>query len=102
MRSKSRTESQVEELPGLLARNRRVLEIEGVLAMDVGQVDVEQPALLLHVVIERRARNRRVEHELVEIGLVRDGVFDLAGDILRRVMFQAQNSGAQQHDAVLP
>ncbi|MCL5746157.1 MAG: C-terminal helicase domain-containing protein, partial [Acidobacteria bacterium] len=42
---------------------------KGVLAMNIGQVDIEQPALVFHFAVERRARNRRVEHELVEIGL---------------------------------
>ena len=54
-----------------------MLEVEAELAVNVRQVDVEQPALFGHVAIERRARHRRVEHELVQVGLVRDGVLDL-------------------------
>ncbi len=61
----------------------------------------EQPALFLHLVIERRTRNGRVQHELVEIGLVRDGVLDLGGDVFGCVMFQPQNGGPQENDAVL-
>ena len=78
-----------------------MLEVERVLAVNVGQVHIEQAVLPGHLGIERRARDWRVEHELVQIGLVRDGVLDLFVDVLRRVVFQPDNGGAQQHDAVL-
>src|ERR1022692_4325200 len=96
-------ESRVDELLRLFARNGGMLEIETVLPVDVRQVDIiQQPALQGHLVVERRARNRRVEHELVEVGLVRDGALDLFADVLRRVMLQPQNGGAEKYNAVLP
>ena len=102
LRSKSRRNAHSRNVLGFLARDGGVLEVEGVLAVDVGQVDVRAcgPAAAISV-IERRAGHRRVEHELVEIGLVRDGVLDLFVDVLGRVMFQPDDGGAQQHDAVL-
>ena len=87
---------------GFFARNGGVLEIELVLAVDVGQIDALQHAPLLgHFGEERRARHGRVEHELVEIGVVRHGVLDLLLDILRRVMLQPDDGRTQQLDAVL-
>ena len=66
-----------------------MLEVECVLAVYVRQVHIEHSALPRHLEIERRAGDRRVEHELVQIGLVRDRVLDLFVDVLRRVVFQA-------------
>ena len=79
-----------------------MLEIELVLAVNIGQVDIRQhAALFLHLGEERRAGHRRVEHELVEIRVVRHGVLDLVFDVLRRVVLQADDRRAQQLDAVL-
>ena len=76
---------------GFVARDGGVLEIELVLAVDIGQVHAfEHASLLAHLGVERRAGHRRVEHELVEIGIVRHGVLDLRADVLRRVVLQTR------------
>src|ERR1035437_7260248 len=93
-------EGPIQQTGGLLARDGGVLEVEGVLAVDIGQVHIDQAPLFGHLEIERRAGDRRVEHELVQIGLVRDGALDLLDDVFRRVMFQTDDGGAEQHDAV--
>ena len=63
----------------LVAPDGCVREVELELAMDVRQIDVGQDASLRReLAIERRAGNRRVQHELVGIGLVCDSVIDLA------------------------
>ena len=47
-----------------------MFEVELVLAVDVGEVHVEQPAFLLHLLVERRARHGRIQHELVKVGVM--------------------------------
>src|SRR5664280_72215 len=51
-------EGPIQQTGGLLARDGGVLEVEGVLAVDIGQVHVEQAPLFGHRRIERRTRNR--------------------------------------------
>src|ERR1017187_10233620 len=94
-------ECPIQQTGGLLARDGGVLEVESVLAVDIGQVHVEQAPLPGHLGIERRTGDRGVEHELVQIGLVGEGMLDLFVNVLRRMVFQADDSGAEQHDAVL-
>ena len=78
-----------------------VPEVELVLAVDVGQIDViEHPPLRLHLRVQRRARHRRVQHELVAVGVVRDGVLDLGADVVGRVVLQADDGRALHADAV--
>ncbi len=87
-------ERRVQESFGRFTRNGCVPEVETVLPVYVRQVDImEQPALLIHFAIERRTRNRRVQHELVKVGFVRNGSLDLLDDVFGRVVFQPQNSG---------
>ena len=50
--------------------------------------------------MQRRAGDGRVEHELVEVGIVADGVVDGVVDVLRRVVFQADDRRAEDADAV--
>ena len=88
---------------GILARNGRVLEVEPVLAVNVGQIDAWQHApLRFHLGKQRRAGHRRVEHELVEVGIVRHRVFEFGLDVLGGMVFEAHDGGPQQLDAVLP
>ena len=80
-----------------------MLEIEPVLAVNVGQIDAWQhESLLVHLGKQRRAGHRRVEHELVEVGIVRHRVLQFGLDILGGMVFQAHNGRTQQFDAVLP
>ena len=58
----------------------------------------QQRSLALVFLIERRARHRRVEHELVKIGVVRDGIIDHAVDVFRRVRFEPDDAGSQDAD----
>ena len=50
--------------------------------------------------VQRRAGDRRVEHELVEVGIVPGRMLDRRVDVLRRVVFQADDRRAQHADAV--
>ena len=71
-------EGPVEQALGVIAGDGGVLEIEFELAVNVGQIDaVEHAAFFFHLLEQRRSRDRRVEHELVEVRSVRDGVLDL-------------------------
>ena len=101
LRSKSRRNAQSRNRLESSREMAAWLEVELVLAVDVGQVHVvEHAALLRHLGVQRRAGHGRVEHELVEIGVVRDGVLDLRSDVLGRVVLQADDGRAQQLDAV--
>ena len=77
--------------------------VEDRLAVDVAQLVL---ALVLHhalgrkLGVQRRAGDGRVEHELVEVGVVPGGVLDGLVDVLRRVVFQADDRRAQHADAV--
>src|ERR1035438_6279276 len=53
-------ESPVEPFARFFAGDGGVPEIEGVLAVDVGQIHVEQPTLFGHVGIKRRPRHGRI------------------------------------------
>src|SRR5271157_606914 len=71
-------EGPIEQALRVVARDGRVLEVELELPVDVGEVHaVEHAAFLLHLLEERGARHRSVQHELVEVGAVRDRIFDL-------------------------
>ena len=50
--------------------------------------------------VQRRAGDRRVEHELVEVGVVPGRMLDRRVDVLRRVLFQADDRRTQHADAV--
>ena len=79
-------ESSVQKTLGIVARNGGVPEVELELPVDIGQVHlVEQAPFVLHLLIQGRAGHRRVEHELVEVGVVGDGELDLLLD------FSSQN-----------
>src|SRR6185369_14859440 len=94
------TKGAVEQTLRVLARDRGVAEVEPVLPVDVGQVYVRQHSpLAAHLGEQRRARYRRVEHELVEIGIVRYRVLDLVVNILRGMVLQPDDRRAQQLDA---
>ena len=66
-----------------------MLEVELVLPMNIGQIHVEKLFLLGHFGVQRRPRHGGVEHELVEISRMRHRVLDLAANVFRRVVFQA-------------
>ena len=61
---------------------------------------VEHAAFVGHLLEQRRARDGSVEHELVEVGLVGDGVLDLRLNVLGSVMFQADDCGALHANAM--
>jgi len=91
----------IEKAFGVFAGNGGVLEVEFELAVDVGEVhEIEHAALFFHFAVEWRARHWRVEHELMEIGLVAASVLDLVGDIGGCMVLQANNRGALHADAV--
>ena len=77
--------------------------VEDQLPVDVAEVVL---ALVLHQAlgrklgVQRRAGDRRVEHELVEVGVVPGGVVDRLVDVLGRVVFQADDRRAEHADAV--
>ena len=76
-------------------------EIEFVLAVNVGQIDsVQHPSLLGHLLIKRRSRYRRVQHELMKVSVMRDGIFNFFRDVVAGVMFQANDRGTQHADAM--
>ena len=81
----------------------RMAVVEDELPVNVGQVilaGVLHPSLGRKLGVQRRAGDGRVEHELVEVGVVPGGVLDGLVDILRRVVFQADDRRAQHADAV--
>src|SRR5690349_10569042 len=70
-------ECPLQESFGFLSRNCRVLKVEFVLPVNVGEIyTLQHAALRLHLRIKRCARDRRVEHELMEVGFVRHSVLD--------------------------
>src|SRR5690242_6668580 len=71
-------ERVIEESLRLVARNGRMPEIELVLAVNVREIHIEQPAFTRHLAIERRSRHWRVQHELMEVRVVLDRVLDFA------------------------
>src|SRR5271166_1858406 len=93
----------IEEALRFVARDGSMLKVELELPVNVGEVyAVEHPAFFLHLGKQRRSWHRRVQHELMEVGAMRNRVFDFLLDILRRVVFEADDGGTQQLDAVLP
>ena len=69
--------------------------------MDIGGVNVrQQTALFGHFLVKRRARNRRVQHELVEVGLVADRRFDFLGDVVGRMVLESDDGRALHSNAV--
>src|SRR5207248_6731394 len=67
-------EGPVEEPLRVVTGNSAVQEVEFVLTVDVGVVHVgEQTTFSGDLLVKWRAGNRRVEHELMEVGLVVDG-----------------------------
>ena len=81
----------------------RVPVVEDELPVDVAEVilaGVLHAPLGRQLGVQRRAGDGRVEHELVEIGIVADGVLDGLVDVFRRVVLQADDRRAQHADAV--
>jgi len=73
-----------------------VPEVEFVLSMGVGEVNVGQkPALFGHLPVKRRARYRCVQHALVEIGLVVNRVLNLFGHVVWCVVLQSNEYSPQ-------
>ena len=88
--------SAQQELSRLLARNVRVTEIECQLPVCVGQIHILQKGSLASVLlIEGCARHRRVQHELVKVRIVGDGIIDDLVNFFGRVRFQSDNAGTQ-------
>src|SRR5579871_4555014 len=82
----------IEEALRIVPRKSRVFEIEFELTMNVGIVDIAQHAPLFgHLLIEWGSWHRRVEHELVKVGVVSDRVLNLGDHVVWRVMFQAND-----------
>src|ERR1051325_9761865 len=79
----------------------RMLVVEDRLAMDFAGMNVGLDfSLRRELGVQGGAGDRRVEHELVKIGVVRDGAVDGAVNGRRRVLLQADNAGAEDADAV--
>src|ERR1039458_6229399 len=92
-------EGPIEKYFRLVARDGDVLVVELELPVNVSEVHVvEHAALLLHLGVQRSARYRRVQHELVEIRAVRDRVFDLLMNVLGRVVLEAHDGRTQYLD----
>ena len=73
----------------LVTRNRGVPEVELELPMNVGELHiVEHPPLFPHLPIQRGTWHRRIQHELMKIRAIGNGVVDVALDVLRRVVLQ--------------
>ena len=70
--------------------------------MNISIVDVGQhTAFFRHLLIQGRSRDRRVELELVEVGVVGDGVFNLAKDVIRGVMLEPDDRRSLYANTVL-
>ena len=77
-------ERPLQEIGFLAVLDVRVLVIEPVLSVGIRQFDfafVQEGACCLVLGVQRRTGNGRVEHELVELGVVVDGVFDPVVDV---------------------
>ena len=80
-----------------------VAVVEAVLAVGIGGGELrfgKQRPVLAVPLMERRARVRGVEHELVKVGVVAHGVVDDSGHVLGRVVFQPDDGRAQDADPV--
>src|SRR5208282_2073963 len=94
-------ERPIQESLGILARDSGVPEVEFVLPMDIGEVNVrQQTTLFRHFLVKRRARNRRVEHELVEVGLVVDRRFNFLDHVVARMVFESDDGRALHSNPV--
>src|SRR5439155_11448997 len=88
-------ERQIQEPLGILARDCAMPEVEFVLPMDIGEVNVrQQPTLSGHFLIKWRPRNRRVKHELMKVGLVTDRGFNFLDDVVWRVVLEPNDRRA--------
>ena len=94
-------ECLVQKLLRLIAADMRMPPVELKLAVNVGEIHVQQSVLALHLFVERRARQRSVEHELMEVRLMFHGVFNLVFDVLRRMVFHPNNRRTQHANTVL-
>ena len=68
-----------------------MLEVELVLSVYVGKVDIQQKILFLHFLVEGCAGYRRVKHELVEVRVVRYRVLDFLLDVIKSVVLEAHD-----------
>src|SRR5512142_3392990 len=95
-------EGPIEKAFRVVSRDRRMLEVEFELAVNIGEVNIAQEAAFFgHLLIKRSTRNRRVEHELVEVGVVGDGVLDFGDDVVWGVMLESDNGRALYADSGL-
>src|SRR5271157_760020 len=95
-------EGPIEQALRVVARDGRVLEVELELPVDIGEVNTaEHPAFLLHLLEERRARHWRVQHKLMEVGAMRNRIFDFLLNVFRRVVLEPDDGRTQQLDTVL-
>ena len=79
-----------------------MLEIELELPMNVGVINAAQHApLLRHLLVKRGSRDRRVQHELMKVGIMRHRVLDLRHDVVGRVVLEADDGGSLDANAVL-
>src|ERR1035441_8182098 len=65
------SERPIQKLLRLVPRDRRMSKIELELSVDVREITLHQPVFVLHLLIERCAGYRRVQHELVKISVMR-------------------------------
>ena len=81
-------ERPVEERFRVVPRDGRMAEVELELAVDVRRVYAfEDAAFRRDLPVELRAGRGSVEHELMKIRVMVDGVFDLVRQVLRGVVF---------------
>ena len=103
LRWKSPSKARDHEVAFHARGNVRMAIVEDQLPVDVARVALAgrlHPPLGLELGVQRRAGDGRVEHELVEVGVVAGGVVDRLVDVFRRVVFQADDRRAQHADAV--
>ena len=96
-------EGAQQELGFLAVLDVRMAVIELQLPVGIGHQGfgiAQQRAVGLVFGVQRRAGNGRVKHELVELGVVADRVIDHFVDVLRRMLFQADDARTEHANPV--
>jgi hypothetical protein len=95
------TKRPEQELGLLTVGDVRVSEVELELSVDVGGgalARVQQRPPRPELLVQRRAGDGGVEHELVKVRVVADGVVDDLIDVLGRVLLQPDDGRAEHAD----
>lgn len=96
-------ERSQQEFPFLPIANVRVPEIKSQLPVNIRHrefVDIQHRALGHLGGVKRRSGDRRVEHELMKVGVVRNCMIDHLIDVLGRVLLQADDAGTEHVDPI--